>query len=158
MKIAYIAAMVIALMGCAGQPSNAASNDAQAHADALRAQVMAGQMTWLERSRMMRDYAARTGGANPEFWTYHAMTWAEVDAGRMSQLQAEYLITQKNSQLNNAALMNALGAAAIYQATQPAPQPYRSFRQPPATIPPSREPTFTNCEPRYGGGFTCTTR
>lgn len=119
--------------------------------DQARARRIAGEITRLQGSHVLKECSDRYHGPNPlhnEFWAFHAYISSEIDAGRMGEPQAEYLLAQKQNELRQRATSNALQVLPLLPRPQPA---YRPIPQP-------RQPTYTNCSRDLLGNISCVTQ
>lgn len=118
-----IALVGIVLAGCMSPEVALAQTEAcDNRADSL---FNSGAINRVKRGEMYRDCARSAYGQDPyreEYWAYYIYLASEVDAGRVTREQGNYLLKQKENELlgkRNAQIMQVLPYA--IQQQQPLP-------------------------------------
>ena len=125
---AVIAAAVLCV-GCAMAPPD---NRAERFAEVARVSAQArdrGEITAVQRSQLMREIHTQMYGRVPgmdEYWAYHAYISSEVDARRITQLQADALITQRQGEIRAREVSTAIETYKATSASQP-PRPTECY-------------------------------
>ena len=120
--------LVAIIAACAGVPDDRQQRYATAVAMLDQARE-SGQITATQHSQHMRKVSDALFGPHPvlrEYWAYHAYIASEVDAGRITRLQAEALTQQKLGEIQareRSLQAQQLRALAPYVQPTPAQKP-----------------------------------
>lgn len=161
-----LAALVLAgaLSACVTVPAQSLDDRAQRMQEVARVTAQArdrGEITALQRSQLMREAARQLFGEPPhqtEYWAYHAWVSAEVDAKRMTQLEADALNTRRGAEIAErarAAQADTLRAIAPYVTAPQAPARPAFVPTPPPAGQPAPAITLDQAPPR---GVRCESR
>lgn len=162
---------LLVLTSCAQIAQNDANARMQQYADQVLNAQRSGQIGWKRTAELLRDRHAQIHGrtaATDEYWSYNVYLGSEVDAGRMTGDQANYLSAQKYAEIQNRNTQNLLMLAPLLMQQQQQQPAYRPVAPPapaqvivqPTPAPTYQPPAITDCQPSIAprGGFHCTTR